>query len=172
MPTGYPDTMSNAAAGIFRAYDIRGVVGEDLTSDVAVLVGKAFGTTVLRGRGNRVLIGRDGRLSSPELSSALCDGIRSTGCNVVDVGLGPTPNLYFGLHHLRADGGIQVTGSHNPPEYNGFKTCIGTDTISGDAIQDLRKLIEDDDFESGEGSYETCDLVPAYKAALYARINL
>ena len=172
MPTGYPDTMSNAAAGIFRAYDIRGVVGEDLTSDVAVLVGKAFGSTVLRGRGNRVLIGRDGRLSSPELSSALCDGIRSTGCNVVDVGLGPTPNLYFGLHHLRADGGIQVTGSHNPPEYNGFKPCIGTDTISGDAIQDLRKLIEDDDFESGEGSYETCDLVPAYKAALYARINL
>ena len=71
MPTGYPDTMSNAAAGIFRAYDIRGVVGEDLTSDVAVLVGKAFGTTVLRGRGNRVLIGRDGRLSSPELSSCL-----------------------------------------------------------------------------------------------------
>ena len=102
MPTGYPGTMSNAAAGIFRAYDIRGVVGEDLTADVAVLVGKAFGTTVLRGRGNRVLIGRDGRLSSPELSSALCDGIRSTGCNVVDVGLGPTPNLYFGLHHLLA----------------------------------------------------------------------
>lgn len=172
MPTGYPGTMSNVAAGIFRAYDIRGVVGEDLTADVAVLVGKAFGTTVLRGRGNRVLIGRDGRLSSPELSSALCDGIRSTGCNVVDVGLGPTPNLYFGLHHLLANGGIQVTGSHNPPEYNGFKICIGTDTIFGDAIQDLRKLIEDDDFESGEGSYETCDLVPAYKTALYARINL
>lgn len=172
MPTGYPGKMSNVAAGIFRAYDIRGVVGEDLTADVAVLVGKAFGTTVLRGGGSRVLIGRDGRLSGLELLNALSDGIRSTGCNVVDVGLGPTPTLYFGLHHLHADGGIQVTGSHNPPEYNGFKTCIGTQTIFGDAIQDLRKLIEDDDFESSEGSYETGDLVPAYKAVLYDRINL
>ncbi len=164
--------MSKVAAGIFRAYDIRGVVGDDLTADVAVLVGKAFGTTVLRRGGNRALVGRDGRLSGPELSSALADGVRSTGCHVVDVGLGPTPTFYFGLHHLGADGGIQVTGSHNPPEYNGFKTCIGTNTIFGEAIQDLRALIEDDDFESGSGGYDTADLVPAYKAMLHERIGL
>ena len=164
--------MADVAAGIFRAYDVRGVVGEDLTADVAVLVGKAFGTTVLRGGGSRALIGMDGRLSGPELSSALADGIRSTGCNVVDVGMGPTPTFYFGLHHLGADGGIQVTGSHNPPEYNGFKTCVGTQTIFGEAIQDVRKLIENDDFESGDGGYETDDLVPAYKAMLHERIKL
>ena len=164
--------MSKVAAGIFRAYDVRGVVGDDLTADVARLLGKAFGTTVLRRGGSRALIGRDGRLSGPELSSALSDGIRATGCDVVDVGMGPTPTFYFGLHHLGADGGIQVTGSHNPPEYNGFKTCVGTETIFGEAIQGLRKLIEDDDFEDGSGSYETVDLVPDYKAMLHERIEL
>lgn len=101
MATGYPDTMSNVAAEIFGAYDIRGVVPDDLTADLAVLVGKACGTTVLRRGWSRALIGRDGRLSGPELSSALSDRVRATGCNVVDVGLGPTPTFYFGKHPAR-----------------------------------------------------------------------
>ena len=164
--------MASVQAGIFRAYDIRGVVGEDLTTDVATLVGRAFGTTIIRNGGARVLVGRDGRLSGPELSAALIDGIRATGCNVIEVGMGPTPMFYFGLHELAADGGIQVTGSHNPPEYNGFKTCVGTQTIYGEAIQELRVLIEADDFESGEGSYETADLTSAYKAMILDRITL
>jgi len=164
--------MATVAPGIFRAYDIRGVVGEDLTPAVATLVGKAFGTTIVRGGGRRVLVGRDGRLSGPELSTALIDGIRSTGVNVVEVGMGPTPMFYFGLHELGADGGIQVTGSHNPPEYNGFKTCIGTQTIYGEAIQELRALIEADDFDSGRGDRETADLVPAYKTMIAERVEL
>jgi len=164
--------MASVAPGIFRAYDIRGVVGEDLTAEVATLVGKAFGTTIVRGGGSRVLVGRDGRLSGPELSAALIDGIRSTGCNVIEVGMGPTPTFYFGLHELGADGGIQVTGSHNPPEYNGFKTCVGTMTIYGDAIQAMRAMIEADDFETGDGAYETADLIPAYKAMIFERIKI
>jgi phosphomannomutase/phosphoglucomutase len=164
--------MASVAPGIFRAYDIRGVVGEDLTAEVATLVGKAFGTTIVRGGGSRALVGRDGRLSGPELSAALIDGIRSTGCNVIEVGMGPTPTFYFGLHELGADGGIQVTGSHNPPEYNGFKTCVGTMTIYGDAIQAMRAMIEADDSETGEGGYETADLIPAYKAMIHERIKI
>jgi phosphomannomutase/phosphoglucomutase len=164
--------MAIVTRGIFRAYDIRGVVSEDLTAGVAVLVGKAFGTTIARGGGKRVLVGRDGRLSGPELSAALIEGVRSTGVSVVEVGMGPTPTFYFGLHELSADGGIQVTGSHNPPEYNGFKTCVGTQTIYGEAIQELRKLIEADDFEAGQGRHETADLVPAYKAMILERIEL
>ncbi len=164
--------MASVQAGIFRAYDIRGIVGTDLTAAVATLVGKAFGTTIVRNGGRRVLVGRDGRLSGPGLSSALIEGIRSTGCDVIEVGMGPTPMFYFGLHELEADGGIQVTGSHNPPEYNGFKTCVGTQTIYGDAIQALRAMIEADDFEAGEGGYDTADLVPAYKAMILERIKL
>ncbi len=167
--------MASVAPGIFRAYDIRGVVGTDLTAEVATLVGKAFGTTIVRGGGSRALVGRDGRLSGPEMSAALIEGIRSTGCDVVDVGVGPTPVFYFGLHELGADGGIQVTGSHNPPEYNGFKTCVGTQTIYGEAIQELRRLIEADDFEvveGSEGGHDTADLIPAYKAMIHARIKL
>lgn len=164
--------MASVAPGIFRAYDIRGVVGTDLTAEVATLVGKAFGTTIVRGGGSRALVGRDGRLSGPELSAALIEGIRSTGCDVIEVGMGPTPVFYFGLHELGADGGIQVTGSHNPPEYNGFKTCVGTQTIYGEAIQRLRQMIEADDFETGEGGYETADLIPAYKAMIHERIKL
>lgn len=164
--------MATVAPGIFRAYDIRGVVGTDLTAEVATLVGKAFGTTIVRGGGSRALVGRDGRLSGPELSEALIEGIRSTGCDVIEVGVGPTPVFYFGLHELAADGGIQVTGSHNPPEYNGFKTCVGTQTIYGEAIQGLREMIEADDFEAGEGGHDTADLIPAYKAMIHARIKL
>jgi phosphomannomutase/phosphoglucomutase len=164
--------MASVAPGIFRAYDIRGVVGEDLTEEVATLVGKAFGTTIAREGGTRVLVGRDGRLSGPALSAALIEGIRATGVDVTEVGMGPTPMFYFGLHELNADGGIQVTGSHNPPEYNGFKTCVGKQTIYGDAIQELRGLIEAEDFEVGSGAYHAAELSPAYKAMILDRIDL
>jgi phosphomannomutase/phosphoglucomutase len=160
------------ASEIFRAYDIRGIVGEDLTTRAAELVGRAFGTTVRREGGGKVLVGRDGRLSGPELSEALIAGIRASGCTVVEAGMLPTPAFYFGLHHLDLDGGIQVTGSHNPPEYNGFKVCLGTKTIFGDDIQKLRQVIEADDFEQGGGGLETADLLEPYKAMIRERINL
>ena len=164
--------MAIVSPEIFRAYDIRGVVGEDLTSDVAELVGRAFGSEVVTAGGSRCLVGRDGRLSGPELAGALTEGILSTGCDVIDIGQGPTPVFYFGLHELEADGGIQVTGSHNPPEYNGFKTCLGTQTIFGAGIQQLRHRIEIGDLEAGSGTRKTTDLVPAYTDMLRERIHL
>ncbi len=160
------------ASEIFRAYDIRGIVGEDLTTREAELVGRAFGTTVRRADGGRVLVGRDGRLSGPELSEALIAGIRASGCTAIKAEMLPTPAFYFGLHHLDVDGGIMVTGSHNPPEYNGFKVCLGTKTIFGDDIQKLRHLIESDDLEQGSGGLETAELIEPYTAMIRERINL
>jgi phosphomannomutase/phosphoglucomutase len=160
------------ASEIFRAYDVRGVVGEDLTAREAELVGLAFGTMVRRAGGQRALVGRDGRLSGPELSEALIEGIRASGCTSVMAGMLPTPAFYFGLHHLDVDGGIQVTGSHNPPEYNGFKICLGTRTIFGDDLQVLRQMIESDDLEQGSGGLETTELIEPYMEMIRDRVSL
>jgi phosphomannomutase/phosphoglucomutase len=160
------------ASEIFRAYDVRGVVGKDLTAREAELVGLALGTMVRRSGGQRVLVGRDGRLSGPELSEALIKGIRASGCTAVTAGMLPTPAFYFGLHHLDVDGGIQVTGSHNPPEYNGFKVCLGTKTIFGDDIQKLRHMIESDDLEQGAGGVETTELIEPYMSMIRERVSL
>lgn len=123
--------------GIFRAYDIRGVVGKDLTPAVAALIGQAIGS-VMQAQGLRdVVVGRDGRLSGPELAAGLIDGLRRAGCSVTDIGLAPTPVVYFAAYHLRAGSCVAVTGSHNPPDYNGFKIVVGGETLSGDAIHDL-----------------------------------
>jgi len=129
--------------GIFRAYDIRGVVGKELSPAVAELIGQAIGSA-MQAQGLRdVVVGRDGRLSGPELSASLIEGLRRAGCHVTDIGLAPTPVVYFGAYHLHAGSCVAVTGSHNPPDYNGFKIVIGGETLAGDAITDLYRRISE-----------------------------
>ncbi|WP_369915505.1 phosphomannomutase/phosphoglucomutase [Xanthomonas sp. NCPPB 3005] len=130
-------------AAIFRAYDIRGVVGRDLSPQVAALIGQAIGAVMQEQGLNEVVVGRDGRLSGPELSAALIDGLRRAGCHVTDIGLAPTPVVYFASFHLRAGSCVAVTGSHNPPDYNGFKIVVGGETLSGAAITDLYARISE-----------------------------
>ncbi len=129
------------APGIFRAYDIRGVVGSELTPAVTTLIGQAIGSAMQEQGLRDVVVGRDGRLSGPELSAALIDGLRRAGCEVIDIGLAPTPVVYFAAYHLRAGSCVAVTGSHNPSDYNGFKIVIGGETLSGEAITDLYQRI-------------------------------
>jgi phosphomannomutase/phosphoglucomutase len=129
--------------GIFRAYDIRGVLGTELNANVATLIGQAIGSQ-MQAQGLRdVVVGRDGRLSGPELADALIEGLRRAGCDVIDIGMAPTPVVYFASYHLRAGSCVAVTGSHNPPDYNGFKIVISGETLSGDAITDLYTRIQE-----------------------------
>ena len=136
---------------IFREYDIRGVVDKDLTPDVVRRLAQGFGTHMVALGYHELVVGRDGRLSSKSLSEAVIEGLLSTGCDVTDVGLCPTPVYYFSFFHLDKEGGMMVTGSHNPPEFNGFKVSVGKSTIFGEQIQDLRQLIEKGKFASGRG---------------------
>jgi phosphomannomutase/phosphoglucomutase len=136
---------------IFREYDIRGVYGTDLTEEIAQGLGCAFGTEMLESGGKIISLGYDIRLSSPSLRSALLSGLLSTGINVVDIGECPTPVLYFSLFQLKVDGGVMITASHNPAEYNGFKLCKGRTTIYGDDIQRLKERIEQKGFRQGKG---------------------
>ncbi len=133
----------DVAPGIFRAYDIRGVVGSELTPAVATLIGQAIGSAMQEQGLRDVVVGRDGRLSGPELTNALIEGLRRAGCEAIDIGLAPTPVVYFAAYHLRAGSCVAVTGSHNPPDYNGFKIVIGGETLSGDAITALHERIRD-----------------------------
>jgi phosphomannomutase/phosphoglucomutase len=147
---------------IFRMYDIRGVVGESLTTGVARLIGRAIGSEA-RDRGlSEIVVGRDGRLSGPELVAALIAGLRSTGMDVIDIGAAPTPVTYFAGYHLRTGSGISVTGSHNPPDYNGFKVVLGGETLSEDAIQDLYRRIAEGRFVEGMGGLQTIDVGQDY----------
>lgn len=152
---------------IFREYDIRGIVDKDFNEDFAVLLGKAFGAFLknVNQQAKVVSVGRDGRLSSGVMALNIIKGIASTGIKVYDIGLCPTPLQYFSLHHLDLDGGIMVTGSHNPPDYNGFKISIGRETIFGDRIQQLKKIIQGNtlDGDSSHGHVENYDIVSAYK---------
>jgi phosphomannomutase / phosphoglucomutase len=151
---------------IFRQYDIRGVVGPDIDAEVARSIGRAFGTLLRRRLGTdspaRVALGRDNRLSSDELAAAVSAGLGAVGVDVIDVGTVPTPVLYFAAAHLGTEGALQVTGSHNPPDYNGFKMSIGGRSLYGEAIQSLRASIRDADYESGEGSVERREMLPTY----------
>ena len=148
---------------IFRAYDVRGVVGKSLTKDVARLLGQAIGT-VMREKGlPEIVVGRDGRLSGPELASALSDGLREAGIDVIDVGAVPTPVVYFSAFRFNTGCGVAVTGSHNPPEYNGFKIVIGGETLSEGAIQDLYQRIVGNQLErGGKGNLRHVDVIPDY----------
>ena len=159
-------------AEIFKAYDIRGIVGHSLTPAIARLIGRAIGSEA-RDRGvASVAIARDGRLSGPELSQSLALGLTESGCDVVDVGRVPTPVLYFATHHLKTHTGVMVTGSHNPPDYNGFKIVIAGETLSGDAIQDLRQRIVGARFHQGSGRITQQDVSQAYLSRIVSDVKL
>lgn len=161
--------MGDMNGAIFREYDIRGIWEKDLTPEIAMLIGKGFGTylsRVSRKPRLRVSVGRDVRLSSGVIAEKLIAGIASTGVDVVDIGECPTPAQYFSVHHLGLDGGIMITGSHNPPDYNGFKVGVGRETIYGEAIQALRKVIETGEFQAGSGSVSSHPIIPEFKEFL------
>ena len=152
-----------------REYDVRGVVGETLGPADAHALGRSFATRVRRAGGSRVVVGYDGRLSSPELESALVEGLTASGVDVVRTGLGPTPQLYFAEATLPVDAGVQVTGSHNPADYNGFKMVLGRNAFFGGNIQDLSRLAAAGDWEEGVGSVEQADVFEDYVQRLVAR---
>ncbi len=147
---------------IFREYDIRGVAERDLTSDVILNIGKAYGTYLRRKKKYSVCIGRDVRVSSPRIHENLLKGILSTGLHVTDLGLTTTAALYFAIYYLASDGGIMITGSHNPPDQNGLKMCIGTDSLHGAQIQELKNMIQQKDFVNGSGKLTTREIIPDY----------
>ena len=155
---------------IFRAYDIRGVVKTDLRPDVVNLVGKAVGT--LYPDCKQVVIGRDGRLTSQELSENLIEGLRSTGADVIDIGEVPTPVLYYATHALSTGSGLMVTGSHNPPEYNGIKMVMGHQTLFGDMIQDIFNCIQKGNFSRGTGAVKQIDILEKYIATITKEVKL
>jgi phosphomannomutase / phosphoglucomutase len=160
---------------IFRQYDIRGIVGQDLDAGVAEAVGRAFGSHVRVGSGlatPRVAVGHDNRLTSPELAAGLIAGIRAAGADVLDVGMVPTPTLYWSEVTFGTDASVQITGSHNPPEWNGIKMTLGRGSLYGDAIQDLLRRITESDFESGAGGYERVEVLDPYIADVADRFEL
>ncbi|MBI1723772.1 MAG: phosphomannomutase/phosphoglucomutase [Gemmatimonadetes bacterium] len=159
---------------IFRQYDIRGTVGVDLTPDVSRAVGRAVGSEARErlSRAPTLVVGRDNRPSGESLLDALTEGLLATGAKVLSVGLVPTPTLYFAIHHLQADGGVQVTGSHNPPEFNGFKMVLDGLPFAGDDIQGLRARIESDRFAVGRGEVETHAVLDAYRDEVTRRIGV
>jgi phosphomannomutase/phosphoglucomutase len=166
------EMMDTIDPSIFRAYDIRGVVDRTLTARAVELVGRAIGSEALQRGRNTVVVGRDGRLSGPVLSSALIRGIISTGCDVKDIGCVPTPVLYFATYYLDTQTGVIVTGSHNPPDYNGLKIVIDGETLSGESIQSLRERIEAANFISGQGKVESVDIVPDYMERIRGDVKL
>ena len=148
---------------IFREYDIRGIVGEDLDAAVVETLGRAMGTFFL-GRGQKdVAVGRDCRLSSPEFASALARGLLATGCDVTDLGVIPTPLLYFSVFFKKKEAGVMITGSHNPPEHNGFKMMSGEETLYGKTIQALYEIVRKGTYPRGEGRLSSLDIVSEYQ---------
>ncbi|MCK8603060.1 phosphomannomutase/phosphoglucomutase [Desulfoferrobacter suflitae] len=157
---------------VFREYDIRGIVDQEIEDRDVVLLGKAFATYMAGEQKRRVVVGRDCRLSSERYRKLLVDGLLAAGMEVVDVGLCPTPVFYFAIRQLQAQGGIMITASHNPPEYNGFKVCNGFDTISGAEIQKLRGVMEGDHFVSGNGRLSRFDVITPYVEFVVQNIRL
>ncbi|WP_419166543.1 phosphomannomutase/phosphoglucomutase [Candidatus Palauibacter sp.] len=155
--------------GIFREYDIRGIVGDDLTEEAAELVGRAFGTELADRDAPRVVVGHDNRPSSPGLAAALCRGLCAAGVDVTTVGTVPTPVLYFAAIEFDADAGVQITGSHNPPEYNGIKMVRDGGALYGDAIRSLRTRIEAGDFANGAGEVREAEILDRYVEEIAAR---
>ena len=157
---------------MFREYDIRGIAGRDMDDADVVLIGKGIGTYLLERGKRRITVGRDCRESSERYAEMLMRGLLATGCQVVDIGLCPTPVGYFSIRHLSADGGVMVTASHNPPEYNGFKVCSGTDSVFGGQLQEILTLIRDGRFRQGRGESQAYDILPPYRDYLRDTITL
>ena len=148
---------------VFRQYDIRGHAERDFDDDFVRALGQSLGTFYAKRGLRRIAVGRDCRLSSPRLHEALCDGLLQTGADVVDIGVGPTPLLYFAVHHLDLQGGVQITGSHNPPDENGFKMMVGKSSLFGPDITELRETMKSGDFrQAPRGSIEVVDAAPSY----------
>ncbi|MFQ5484256.1 MAG: phosphomannomutase/phosphoglucomutase [Desulfobacterales bacterium] len=158
--------------GIFREYDIRGITGKDLKENDAFLIGKGMGTFLRQHGRSRLTVGRDCRLTSDLYAKNVIEGLLSTGCDVTDIGLCPTPVLYFSITHFDQQGGVMVTASHNPPQYNGFKLCIGTDSIFGKDIQKIFQIISNSSFSKGNGSISTADAITPYKAFVEKNISI
>ena len=164
--------MNSVPAEIFRAYDIRGVVGKTLTQAIVRLIGQAIGTASIAKGAPRVAVGRDGRLSGPELQAALSDGLTASGAGVIDLGMAPTPVGYFAAHHLGCGSVVMLTGSHNPPDYNGLKVVIAGETLHGEAIQALRARIESNDLAQGSGRIERRDVLDDYVERIASDVKL
>jgi len=166
--------MINIATEIFKAYDIRGIVGKSLTPEIVELIGRALGSEALKRGGSQIVIGRDGRLSGPSLSAALARGMQSTGINVIDIGMVATPMVYFAAIELGARSGVMVTGSHNPPDYNGIKMVIEGETLALDAIQSLLRGIQANEFTvaATPGSYRVHNINDAYVDRIVGGVKL
>jgi phosphomannomutase/phosphoglucomutase len=164
--------MRNPPEEIFKAYDIRGIVGKTLTSGIVEAIGHAIGSEAVARKQTTIAIGRDGRLSGPEFAEALACGIRKSGINVIDLGRIATPMTYFAAFQLNTNCAVMITGSHNPPDYNGLKMVLAGETLSGETIQSLRKRIESNDLVHGNGNYSQYDIAPEYIARIVGDIKL
>ena len=160
------------APEIFKAYDIRGIVDKTLTEEAAELIGRGLGTLGAAKGVKRFVVGRDGRLSGPRLAAALTRGLNAAGMDVTDIGMVATPMVYFATYELGTGSGVMVTGSHNPPEYNGLKMMVAGDTLASEAIQDLRRLIEGGKFATGKGVAESKDMAAAYVERIAGDVKL
>lgn len=166
------NVMTSYPQEIFKAYDIRGIVGKTLTPEIVAAIGHALGSEALARQQRAIAIGRDGRLSGPVLAEALARGIQKAGVDVIDVGLVATPMLYFAAHELGTRSGIMVTGSHNPPDYNGLKMVLGGETLSGAQIQALRTRLERNDLTTGQGTYSQTDIATRYIDRIVSDVKL
>lgn len=159
--------------GMFREYDIRGIAGKDMTEDDVVIIGKGVGTFLRKNGASKIALGRDCRLTSDSYAKKFAEGLASTGCDVTDIGICTTPVLYYSIKHLKQEGGVMITASHNPPEYNGFKLCLGLDSIHGKDIQKILGIINEKAFtQAGPGSVSTKDVIPSYQAYIENNINI
>lgn len=156
---------------IFREYDIRGIVGQDLTNETVTVLADALGTFFNKNGAKRIAIGYDARESSPVFCELLAKGFNKTGCDAVIIGQVPTPVLYHTVFTKDVDGGVMITGSHNPPEYNGFKICLGKQTLFGGQIQEIKHIALSGNFASGSGEQETIEVLEDYKTDILSKIN-
>ena len=164
--------LKNPPQEIFKAYDIRGIVGKALSAEVVEAIGHALGSEAMAREQRKIAIGRDGRLSGPELIAALARGIQKSGIDVIDLGLVATPMVYFAAYQLQTNCAVMLTGSHNPPDYNGLKMVLAGETLSGETIQKLRARFEQDDLTHGSGSYVQRDISSDYIARIVSDIKL
>lgn len=164
--------MTQLPPEIFKAYDIRGIVGKTLTPDIVEAIGRAIGSEAAARRQMQIVTGYDGRLSGPELAAALVRGIRKSGIHVIDIGMVTTPMVYFAAYHLHTGCGVMVTGSHNPPDYNGLKIMLAGETLSGEAIRGLRQRVENNDLSEGSGTCQRLDIAQDYIDRIVSDIRL
>ncbi len=157
---------------MFREYDIRGIAGKDMTNDDVGLIGQGVGTFLRQQGAAKISVGHDCRLTSESYARSLIEGLQASGCDVIDIGVCPTPILYFSIQHLKTDGGVMITASHNPPEYNGFKICLGLDSIHGKDIQKILTIIREKNFAHSRGQLSNTNVIPAYSDFVVENIEL